>query len=1660
VVYFCAQSSDNAAQDIISNFLIAEDMGVLYLSKTDVNSDVEKGFKKILQDQKIVLDEKAQGEYCERIVILYGEEDKEQKKAALNVLVEDLTDGVSYAPSEDDLKRLEKGKQRIIQGIEDIRSQKKCFLELLKINIESDEIEKIYTYLLGYDLPKEVPKAKKTAEKGSKEKKPAEKLKDEIVENFKCKTKKDFIEQIDELLRFKLRNKKLGINAPVTEVGLLKEKTKNMVVSLFPKMAEEFRKRFIEGNEVVYQDIIEQNIQQYKLEMPALLREEAQAAIKNAIQDLIDKNVAVKPILTKLFEQALIKDNKYVSVIMTALKSGYSGWVIEPTVVEARDSQELTAVVALPEIRAELSPLEVMLNELNAVFRYILQEDASSWKLKLYYLSGEYLLEHIGSKSEKLSQHEAYQDTSYVEISRRNLLFLSVARKIMAHYPLVLENEVLTHSINQLVLYAKPYFEHYERHIQFSITHVSRNKRGPFQNERSLSLEELQEHQSEIEFLIVGYGFKEDFKIFDTDIGIQADLNFIVEPEGETSNYEPNLLQLELELCHELNANIKVYAKNDLARKLSPKLNHQHVASLVGDSEVLDDYIRRVKLIRIFESGYWSEIVFKNNRVVIRSEYLESEEVSKIMSYLSPRYREDDHKELLFDKDALIQGMKAKFLDIEPNAQLLIEFLELFNEWFWKPAFSNLSVIKLPIVKAAGVIEYEYRSTQSKIIPVPKEHLQLLNKNKNVIQETVQKIRSKAPVDKQNMDVLISVVAVLFMHRKQYIMERLAQVRMLDLKDLKHVASIIYAQPQRELEGERNKEIQFRTFNLKRNKTLENVLRKKARVYIEKVSQEFFRLDPNRKGIIVSLLKIDKIIEHLLSEYYDNNEYQITLQHKLLDPKQREIISEDNFIPNDKNYFCWRARSEPTIIKNEALREKIIELKDKSDNVLRDFCRARVYRITEPNITEKKFGELCTAEYRETYNQWFKLYKPLTYFVTDVEILILLGQGAELDKLYPSMEQDFQLQYLRSGSSKMGFRGKNSKTIEVSDIASDVDRGYTAISLFHSNVVNNLMEHHQLAPTLRAFQDEVESHKGLASTVASKEEGCRNHARPLFLFLDLEYRNLTRRVQGKEKVNYEEQMVKMREGLERLLRDADYFGIRERYYGMDQVVYEDGGEAIKFYARNNRDFSSDDYLRFQTYSSLYVCADSYQLAEECLEIMTGNFRESFIENYADFISKNHLVDMGVMPSVMRLMPFHFKPKSLSELFKVYLWTDVEIKTYADFPKDDQIVREHYQFNAHLYLIKKVEHRLRKINEIIQKTQGTLASHSPNNALLQRKVLEEKLRFYIRYFARCFELQLQYLDEALASPYSIKRMLKQLCEASELLVVFGKIKNFPGGERERNTKFKKWLAVNFCSVRTSAMNELLGNSQLEQLYNYPELNLSQRKVFLEKFKLCDKLDLDELFKLSDCLFPKIMDKTKKQKKHLSYPTLLASMGVREKKMSPSRVLKALEKISKKRGAQVALETADRFCRWAKNSKKSIKLNGIIDFKNDISNKIDRQSKKNVDKKKLTISDEPVVMKQNFLHRFEERDTLRALSVLVFASSSSNNAQALPRAPLIFSFGKTYPVGGPLQLTAPIGSSMNTSEVEMVRSDIETSQSILRRAKKVQKKIRKGFSLDTM
>lgn len=307
---------------------------------------------------------------------------------------------------------------------------------------------------------------------------------------------------------------------------------------------------------------------------------------------------------------------------------------------------------AVGKIKSLLNDLEQMISNDEATATST-GSCISSIGLKHQDLAFQFILEEIGHEITMLSVAGELEKLVNSSLGLQKFLLIELCRKKLAHFPLMLHEGTAKYFRDELLLHGLPMGSEQESEAPANTL--------LFQSvitEHQPMKDRLIQHHQQIQTILGYLSIDSNPRIYGSfngfNIGVQADINFIVTFVSEHNYISLSIQEAELRLGNLLQCSVNVITEEMLTVQMRNQLLPAHIHTLLG-SPTLEQYIVSQQFIARVEQDNWSSFTLPDVGTVTRSDYQLMLKFKAILNFLLPNVGEriEEVKFLLHSPDNL-----------------------------------------------------------------------------------------------------------------------------------------------------------------------------------------------------------------------------------------------------------------------------------------------------------------------------------------------------------------------------------------------------------------------------------------------------------------------------------------------------------------------------------------------------------------------------------------------------------------------------------------------------------------------------------------------------------------------------------------------------------------------------------------------------------------------------------------------------------------------------------------------------------------------------------------------------------------------------------------------------------------------------------------------
>lgn len=737
------------------------------------------------------------------------------------------------------------------------------------------------------------------------------------------------------------------------------------------------------------------------------------------------------------------------------------------------------------------------INKLGTVFSEILNKErpsASSNRKGLLSLAAEYDMQDIGELAQLITDRPALWDQGKHILSSQHLMYISLLRKTMAHYPLSLAPELLRWNLEYLSFDTRNMLN---RNSSLSLMSTDVKSTG---KRRLISWKDIHDMRFDIENYLDNLSLSLTIDVLYPYLDIPenehlhwlGDLALLVYPKVEMQTKEKfvhAVMELELILCFEFQAKVSVVGKwkDEIINKpYELSISKSAFDVVLEKRQSLYDWELSMHTYDIFLNEPWFQIYLKSGEIIQRSDYelyqgwkfffemLELTDSNSIENFLNIHN--------LFEH--VYNCVKKEYEKKEKYSESnLFKWVCCLFEKFPVPGVTPLQLISFPKIEdderpLTAIIDNTYHcllslpvlmnheidhvqdSDVSEIQPYYREGVRLDFYNDRSVIESSQDLTND-----ELIALSVYAVKVLTSHSK-FIMDHFKKQYQLDRAQFVDVDGIIVGDPGLIKPVKPIEDIS----------SVENLIKAESKSLSSLIIPYIHSLylqDPKIYSQMLKWMHIDKEIEVIAADYYGKNRFRLKGPYIQMDSLSRKMF-DDVFIKSDGNLWSHfpMVNSFRQFINKIHLETNSLKVNGSSDQIriTGDFSEEFKRLVPEIDIQKSlldlmKERERIMADFsnfrfipkeffNRIYSKWDQLFRmvrdPKTFEFLEKN-LHRLGRPKCIKEFQSVLENDLAMQYRKPPADREMSTAKTSdKEVELFEV-----RSYFDGKLFTEQVKNN-----------------------------------------------------------------------------------------------------------------------------------------------------------------------------------------------------------------------------------------------------------------------------------------------------------------------------------------------------------------------------------------------------------------------------------------------------------------------------------------------------------------------------------------------------------------------------------------------------------------------------
>ena len=274
---------------------------------------------------------------------------------------------------------------------------------------------------------------------------------------------------------------------------------------------------------------------------------------------------------------------------------------------------------------------EVPLKKLGSIFSEIQaleSQDTAGLHREIALLAAEYDMQHIGELAQLITERPSLWKNSRHILSSHHLMWISLMRKMMAHYPLMLAPEIIRWNLEYLAFDTNHIFLSSNAQpvgTQANTVLKRHPLTGPMLRDKMFVIQDhLDRLNLKIDLDVLYPSLQMPFQHLLHPFGELALMVYPTDSLPSKANFIHSVMELELILSDELEAKVSVIGKWQ-----------QELVNIPSDKHIPQDYMQKIEKHKqsanrwilcneaydLFLTKPWSQVIYRTGKVVTRSEY-------------------------------------------------------------------------------------------------------------------------------------------------------------------------------------------------------------------------------------------------------------------------------------------------------------------------------------------------------------------------------------------------------------------------------------------------------------------------------------------------------------------------------------------------------------------------------------------------------------------------------------------------------------------------------------------------------------------------------------------------------------------------------------------------------------------------------------------------------------------------------------------------------------------------------------------------------------------------------------------------------------------------------------------------------------------------------
>ncbi|MBS4169915.1 hypothetical protein [Neochlamydia sp. AcF95] len=568
------------------------------------------------------------------------------------------------------------------------------------------------------------------------------------------------------------------------------------------------------------------------------------------------------------------------------------------------------------------------IGKLGTTFSRILkleEKNPSSSSKGIHLLSAEYEMQDIGELAQLITDRPSLWNHGRHILSPQHLLWLSIMRKMMAHYPLMLAPHAMRWNLEYLAFDTNSILSN-SNPISFDLISVEKPKRNSMiSHDLGEKIFDIKDHLDRLNLSlnldILHPSLHTPYQDYLHPFGDLALMVYPGQVKQSKVDFIHAVMELELILNYELDAKVSVIGGweeefiNIPSEKYMPQ---EYLMKMIKEKQLVDNWILSIDAYKIFLNKPWSSVVYKSGLMVTRGDFELYHDLVFFLKVLEFQVGQDDLKQFL-NQPHLKFHIYSRLAKQLPHANACYSESTLFKwicclfERFCPPGVVPHHPVCLPKAYNNGrplITMLDKHGNGLQLMPENREEGEYLedeadetgknlyyrdNKRWDFLNER-SLLDPSMPAKASELIILAEYAASVLTHHATYIQEKLRPENGLDRPLFSQVQSIRVKDPEL---GEKPKRLSYVAPDIEQLIAIEA---KDLGDKIIKMVNEF-SMQHGKKfcSLMLDWMKVDKEIQQVAQGYYEENRPRLRKLYTQMDDISQGVFDDLYF----GNGFKW-----------------------------------------------------------------------------------------------------------------------------------------------------------------------------------------------------------------------------------------------------------------------------------------------------------------------------------------------------------------------------------------------------------------------------------------------------------------------------------------------------------------------------------------------------------------------------------------------------------------------------------------------------------------------------------------------------------------------------------------------------------------------------------